>query len=290
MKSVAIVNDIPGVGKVAGNINFPYMSAAGFEVGLLPTVILSSQTGPGYNPHIHRLGEDFNKIMAHWERNDIVFDGYMTGYFGSPQQVTAFRNHFVTMKDRHPHIQLTLDPIMGDGGDFYPSFDQDIAQSFALLFPYTDIALPNLTEACLISGLPYKEAFSQEDLEALADYHLDLGLKNIAITGVKAPESYPGQTGFYWKRQGDAQGKYIMHKHYDHEIAGTGDVAMSAVSAYYFAGYSIEDSLAAVGPYIEGAFDATIALKRKKSYGLHFEGTLGRIHEDLYDKVNPQFK
>ena len=42
-EQVLVINDLPGVAKVAGMSNLPILEAAQFEVALLPTLILFRQ-------------------------------------------------------------------------------------------------------------------------------------------------------------------------------------------------------------------------------------------------------
>ena len=61
-KRVLVVNDIPGAGKVAANINIPILSAGGMEVSVLPTMFVSTQTGESYSNIIrHEMNEDFRR-------------------------------------------------------------------------------------------------------------------------------------------------------------------------------------------------------------------------------------
>lgn len=275
-KKFLIVNDIPGAGKVAGNINMPILSAAGFETAILPTLILTTETGT-YDPDkvlFHRLGEDFQKMLDTWVELDINFQHFLTGYFAHEDQVSSFRDYFVKVKESNPDAKLFVDPIMADGGDFYPGFNQNIAQAFENLIAHADFILPNTTEACLLTGLPYKVDLNRDELEEMCDIFLKWGCKYACISGIRFPDTYPEQIGFYIKGQ-DLPGQWIYHKYYEQTFQGTGDVVFSSIVGLYAQGYSIVDAIEMTGPFIEDVFEKTIALKRDNRFGLYFEDSLG---------------
>lgn len=272
-QTVLIVNDIPGVGKVAGNINLPILTAAQLETAILPTVLLSTQTGGDYdNIVFHRLEEDFAAMLAHWQEIGLSFDACLTGYFAGPQQVASFCDYYRQEKVQNPQLKLVTDPIMADLGSFYDGFDQEIAQTFSQLFQYADLVLPNLTEACILTNTPYcGEEPDPAIYEDLADKLLALGPAHVAITGYRKGED---QIGFYLKGQGDRQGQAITHRYYDQEFFGTGDVATSLITAFYSQGLAIPEALAEAGPFIEQVIEDTLALKRPRRLGLRFEPML----------------
>ena len=51
---------------------------------------------------------------------------------------------------------------MRDNGKLYTGFDLNFAQAMKSLCLNADIILPNLTEACLLTGYEYKEKYDEE--------------------------------------------------------------------------------------------------------------------------------
>lgn len=274
-KKFLIVNDIPGAGKVAGNINIPILSAAGFETAILPTLILTTETGT-YDPEkvlFHRLGEDFQKMLDIWVELDINFQHFLTGYFAHEDQVSSFRDYFVEVKKSNPEAMLFVDPIMADNGDFYPGFNQNIAQAFENLIAHAEFILPNITEACLLTGHPYKEDLSRDELETMCDTFLEWGCKYACISGIRFHDTHPDKIGFYVKGH-DLPGQWIYHKYFPETFQGTGDVVFSSIAGFYAQGYSIVDAIEMTGPFIEEVIKKTVALERENRFGLYFEGSL----------------
>ena len=273
-KRVLVVNDIPGAGKVAANINIPILSAGGLEVSILPTMFVSTQTGESYANIIrHEMNEDFKRTVEVWKANDIHFDVMMTGYFSTTEQVELFTQYYREEKRLNPELILLMDPIMADHGKYYPGFDHQIAEKFSALMKEADIVFPNITEACFITNTPYSESMTVEELDEVSRKLIESGAKYVAITGVRLPDKMPGQIGFYVRGHNDYQ-KLLMHKYYPQHFFGTGDIVVSSTTVWYSRGLSIEESLVKTGNIIEQSLDNTLALNRDIKWGIYFEPTL----------------
>lgn len=276
-KRVLVVNDIPGAGKVAANINIPILSAGGMEVSVLPTMFVSTQTGESYSNIIrHEMNEDFRRTLDVWKNNDIHFDVIMTGYFSTIEQLELFTEYYLQEKVRNPEMKLLMDPIMADNGKYYPGFDHRIAEKFSALMKQADIVFPNITEACFITNTPYSELMTVEELNQVSLKLIDSGVQYVVITGVRVPESNPNQIGFYVRGQNDYN-KLIMHKYYPEHFFGTGDIVVSSATVWFSRGYSIEDTLLKTGKIIEQSLDNTLALNRDIKWGIYFEPILNQF-------------
>lgn len=272
--NILVVNDIAGAGKVAANVNIPILAAAQLEVAVLPTLLLSMQTGGFYNNIVrHYLDDDFKRMLDHWQKNDIHFKMHLTGYFASGQQISQYTDYYLREKEKHPQSLLVMDPIMGDHGKFYDGFDETIADRLRQLISQADIIFPNITEACLLTGFPYKEELTDSELNQVSDLLLEIGVKNVVITGVRFPDDHPNQIGFYLK--GDhISGQWLSHKYYSQFYFGTGDLAVSSIVAWLSKGHSLTQAIKKTGPIIEEVIEATNSLERDIRRGLYFEGSL----------------
>lgn len=272
--NILVVNDIPGAGKVAANVNIPILTAAQLEVALLPTVLLSTQTGGFYEDIVrHEVNDDFRKMLEHWQINDIHFNTHLTGYFSNANQIIDYTNYFISEKTKNPATLLIMDPIMADNGIFYDGFDQSIAKKLAHLISQADIILPNITEACLLTGYPYKENLSIKELNELSDLLLEIGVKNSIITGVRFPKREADKIGFFIKGE-NIKGQWISHNYYSQFYFGTGDIAVSAIVAWFTKGYSLIEAVEKTGPIIEEVIETSNRLNRDIRRGLYFEASL----------------
>ena len=271
-KRLLTIQDISCVGQCSLTVALPIISACGVEASILPSAVLSTHTS-GFTGYTFRdLSEDMPAINAHWRKEGIRFDAVYTGYLGSARQVTDVRQ---IMRDTlSPGGLRIVDPAMGDNGKLYPGFDAAYAQAMATLCGGADIILPNITEACFMTGAPYPaqgydEGFIQELLARLTD----LGAGSVVLTGV----SYaPDQVGVAVYEGG--QTRYYVHERIAKSFHGTGDVYASAFTGALMRGFPAYEAARL-------AADFTVACIRKTLddpdhwYGVKFERALPMLIE-----------
>lgn len=288
-KNILIVNDIPGAGKVAGNINLPILSAAGLETSILPTLILSKNTDYDQGEVVrHSLSQDFQAILNHWASSDINFDLYTTGYFENEKQIQSFQDFYLAKCQTHGPARLYVDPIMGDHGKLYPGFNQDIPKVIGQLCQGAYLVVPNVTEACLMTGYPYSKQMSGDQLKELAQGILQLGAEHVILSGVENEETAENNQIGFFLLQNDGCHEFFLHKKYDQLFFGTGDMAMSLIIAYHENGLSLAESLVETGHFIEGSLEDTLKLNRPIQDGVYFERRLFDLAGGIREHNLPQ--
>lgn len=254
---VLVVNDLPGAGKVAANINLPVLAAAQLEVTLLPTLLLSTYASGRGQVVRHKLGDDFKAMLLHWEEIEVAFSLYLTGYFADAEQIKTIHDHYAKCKKVNQALILVVDPIMGDLGKFYKGFDQEVADQMMEFISLADVVMPNVTEACLMTGYPYREDLSLDEIYQIAKKLLETGVQHVVITGVHPDREHPtDEIGFYLlSRTGYSE--LFLHRHFERRFYGTGDLAGSLVAAYLSTGMSIQTALISTGRMMERVLDLT---------------------------------
>ena len=154
MKRIASIQDISCLGRCSLTVALPVISALGVECAIVPTAVLSAHTAfPGF---ISRdLSDQLSAIAAHWRSQHVHFDALYTGYIASAAQVRQVLDFFDTVKS--PDTLIFVDPAMADHGRLYTGFGPDFPAAMAQVVARADVAMPNLTEACLLTGTPYRE-------------------------------------------------------------------------------------------------------------------------------------
>ena len=84
-KRVLLLNDLPGVGKVALAEAIPILSYMGYEVCSLPTALVSNTLDMG-KFHILDTTDYLKKAVHVWEELGITFEGISTGFLASREQ------------------------------------------------------------------------------------------------------------------------------------------------------------------------------------------------------------
>lgn len=183
---LAMINDIAGFGRCSTTVSLPVISVMKVQVCPVPTSVLSNHLGfplchfDDYTSHMR----DYIKV---WNELGLTFDGLYCGFLGNEEQIDIVRE-FVKMF--RPPLFL-LDPVMGDHGRAYSSITETHVQKMKELLPLADIITPNITEACLLTGTPWKDReWTMQELSGLCERLASLCLKDsvsasIVITGIR---------------------------------------------------------------------------------------------------------
>lgn len=263
MKRLLTVQDISCVGRCSLTVALPVISAMGVETAVLPTAVLSAHT-KFQNCTFRDLTEDLLPIIRHWQREDIRFDGIYTGYLGSQAQIHAMEQLFAAF----PDSRIIVDPVMGDNGKLYKGFDRDFAESMARLCAQADILLPNITEACLLTGTPYRERYDEGFIDELLCKLSDLGAKVSVLTGVSRE---PGQTGVAGKDTATGEVFWYSHSRLPESYHGTGDLFSAAFAGGIMLGKTWQEAAALAADFTEECIRLTIQAPGDSRFGVRFE-------------------
>lgn len=167
---LAMINDIAGFGRCSTTVSLPVISVMKVQVCPVPTSVLSNHLGfplchfDDYTSHMR----DYIKV---WNELGLTFDGLYCGFLGNEEQIDIVRE-FVEMF--RPPLFL-LDPVMGDHGRAYSSITEMHVQKMKELLPLADIITPNITEACLLTGTPWKDGeWTMQELSRLCERLADI--------------------------------------------------------------------------------------------------------------------
>ena len=268
-KKVLTIQDISCVGQCSLTVALPILSACGHETCILPSAVLSTHTA-GFSGFTFRdLTDDMPAIQAHWNKENIKFDGIYTGYLGSTKQVGYVKTILDTMgTDRAVKI---VDPAFADNGKLYPIFDNVYVEAMKTLCPSADILLPNITEACFLAGEEYKEVYDENYIRKLLEALQGLGCSTIVLTGVGYT---PDKTGVVVYENGKL--RYYEHKRISQGCHGTGDVYASAFTGALLKGRSVFEAAKIAADYTVLCIENTQG-DPKHWYGVKFEPVLSKL-------------
>ena len=269
IRAVAI-HDISCMGRCSLTVALPILSAAGIEVSVIPTAILSTHTA-GFSGYTFRdLTDDMEPIAAHWQSLRPAFDAIYTGYLGSFRQLEIVADLFDRLGGADTLI--AVDPAMADNGKLYPAFSAEFAGGMAGLVARADLAVPNITEACLMLGAPYRENYDQAYILELVKGVCRLGPRRTVLTGVSLS---PGELGAaaYDSVTGDftlAQARRIPGYYH-----GTGDIYASCLVAALLRGQGLTQAAQTAVNFVVRSIESTRAEAGADiKYGVNFEHVL----------------
>ena len=277
LKRVAAIHDISGFGKCSLTVALPIISAAGIEVSVLPTAVLSTHTG-GFTGFTYRdLTEDMQPITDHWKSLNISFDAIYTGFLGSFEQLDLVMKFFETFKTKDNLI--LIDPVMADNGELYKIFSLEFASGMRKLCEKADIIIPNLTEAALLIGEQYNPGpYSQSYIEDILKKLSDLGPQKVVLTGVFFNDEELG-AATYDAVSGEVS--YAFEKRIPGYYHGTGDVFGSALLAAIENDFSLNESAAVAVRFTASAIRKSAQAGTDIRFGVNFEQTIPELLKDL---------
>lgn len=165
-KKIAAINDYSGFGRCSIAVELPVISAMKIQCCPMPTSIFSNHTGFD-SFYFKDFTENMPPYMAEWKKLNLKFDGIVTGFLGSHNQIAIVEEFFKNFKTEDNIV--VIDPVMGDYGNLYPTYTDETCQEMKKLVKYADILTPNLTEACIITDEPYRPDYSNDELKKNCD-------------------------------------------------------------------------------------------------------------------------
>lgn len=265
-KRVMVINDIAGLGRCSTACCLPVLSVMGYETIVVPTAILSSSTA--YKDFVFEDYSDKMPLyMEQYDRLGIYFDAILVGFLGSEKALTHILEYF----ENHPESLRLVDPIMGDNGVLYATYTNELVEAMRQLIKCAHIITPNLTELCALCNMPYKEDYTQIEIEKMC---ASLHVPTIIVSGILSN----GKIGNYIYQQGE---KLLI---YERELrfssrSGSGDLFSSIILGEIMRNTSLYDAVKRAADFVYDAIEKTEQEKIDSREGLAFEGLLYTLGE-----------
>lgn len=263
-KRILTMQDLSCVGQCSLTVALPILSAYGIETCVLPTAVLSNHTMFKSWSYLDLTYETEN-IFKHWQNNSFKFDAFLLGYLGKPEHMKIAEQCFD--KFSAEEAKVIIDPVFGDNGKLYTGFDLNYVSEMRKLLKRADIILPNVTEACYLADIEYKQSHNWQFIDRLVNElkHITDGV--IIITGVEN-EGIIGEIIYEGGKLSCLSFKKLpQSKH------GTGDIFSSVFTANYLLGKTLNQSCALASEFVMDCIKGTDA---EHFYGVNFERILRR--------------
>lgn len=268
-KKIAVINDFSGFGRCSIAASLPIISAMKIQCCPLPTAIFSNHTG--FDSFFYTdYTEHMNSYMDEWKKLDLRFSGILTGFLGSPEQVGIVKR-FLELFKTEENITV-IDPVMGDYGKLYPTYSPLLAEQMSSLVQYSDILTPNLTEACILTGIEYKADMGETELAEICKKLCEMGPKKIVISGLERGENLEN---FIYEEGKEPQ--VILEHKVGPFRSGTGDVFSTIIAADAVNGVEFVESVRHASSFVAKVLRKTIELDLPKTDGICFEEFLTEI-------------
>lgn len=267
---VAAVHDMCGYGKCSLTVAIPVLSAGGCDVCPVPTALFSAHTKyPVFT--MHDTTQILDGYLDAWQKEGVELDGVYSGFLGAPEQVAVIQRLY----REHPGALRIVDPVMGDGGQMYPTYTPELCAAMGGLADGADVLTPNLTEASILTGIAYQgQDLDDAQVMAYVDALLALGAKHVVLKGIDRGD---GKLRNYVADR-DADGiACVAHEKLPYMLHGTGDLYASALTAAIYAGKGFVDAAHFAGESVRHAMEITRYQPDYEMRGVSFEPVLGEV-------------
>ncbi len=285
VKKVAAIHDMSGVGRVSLTAVIPVLSAMGIQACPLPTALLSSHTQyPDFS--FLDLTDNMVAMIREWKRLDVRFDAIYSGFLGSTRQIEIVEGFIRDF--RREETLVVVDPVLGDNGKLYATFNDDMVNGMRQLVSSADVITPNLTEAFALLNRPYQTSLTQDELKGLLTDLSAMGPKTVIITSVPLEGdeqhtsvcAYSTETDRFWR----VTCQY-MPAHYP----GTGDTFTSVLTGALLQGDSLPMAIDRAAQFILQGIRATFGYRYDPREGVLLERVLPSLGESLKNSTYEWF-
>ena len=268
-KKAAVINDFTSFGRCSLAVTIPILSAMRVQCCPVPTAFFTNHTGfdsfawTDNTPHL-------DAYIDEWRKLGLRFDAIQTGFLGSREQV-AFVHRFIAAFKALGTI-VSVDPVMGDYGRLYPTYDRALAESMRSFLGVADILTPNLTEACFLADEPYRTDFTDAELASLCARLAEKNGSKIVVSGIPRGDAL---VNFIYER--DRPSSLYAEPKIGGDRSGTGDVFASVILADAVNGMDFAASVRKASVFTAKAVRRTVEMGLPPKDGLAIEEVLGEL-------------
>ena len=269
-KKVLLISDLAGYSTVAMSAMLSVLSHFGFRMSNIPTALVSNNFAYGRFAMLDTT-DYMRDTMQVWDGLGFYFDAIATGIVISEEQVKLVLDYCSRAKNKGTLI--FTDPVMGDDGTLYNGVSQKTIGYMRKLIGTADYIVPNYTEACYLTGYPYrKESISADESRKLVDGLRSYCRGSIVITSccVDGQKSVVGYDA--------AKEQYISLPYDEVPVAfpGTGDIFASVFLGRLLNGTDFQSAVASAMKVVSALIMENQSQKDKLS-GISLETGLSII-------------
>jgi pyridoxine kinase len=267
---IAAVHDLCGYGKCSLGVAIPVLSAAGCDVCPVPTSLFSAHTRyPVW--HMHDTTDMLTPYLDAWKQIGVEVDAVYSGFLGAAEQVAAIQRLY----HEHPKALRIVDPVMGDGGEMYATYTDELCEAMGELVQGADVLTPNLTGASIRTGIAYEgQDVSEDYVRRVMDALLAQGAKSVVLKGIvhegeQIIRNYVAGTDQALQETQSELLPYMLH--------GTGDLFASALLAAIMNSQTLLEAVGFASGFVRDSMRITRLQPDYEMRGVSFESKLGEV-------------
>lgn len=266
-KKIAAINDLTGYGRCALAVSMPVISHMKIQCCPVPTSILSNHAGYDkffFDDYTDRL----SGYLDMWRQLKLSFDGIMSGFLGSAGQIAIIEKFIDEFRDENTVV--VVDPVMGDHGKIVGIYTEEMCKGMQRLVSRADIITPNLTEACKLTEIPYREhGWTSKELLVMAGALGDMGPDKVVITGIPQGELI---ANFVFEKEKEPH--FVKTYRVGEERCGTGDLFSAIITADAVNGVPFLNSVKKASGFVKKSLQKSAKMRIPVKNGVCFEEIL----------------
>ena len=263
MKNILLFHDISGLGNCSLGANLPILNKLGHYCIPIVTGTFSCQTG--FVHFTSFRNENLSSCVADVLSNrspDAVYVGFCMD--------SNLLGEVCTVLQGCNGQFVFVDPILGDNGSLYSIFDDEYVRNMKHAVKNAHCISPNLTEACLLADVDYKQLSShrQEPTflatcgQVFGDFLQKTGAQSAVITGVECGDNI----GNIVLEGGTV--RYVTNQRVPVNYSGTGDVFSSVLLGSLLSGRTLLEATQLAANFVCKAAQSTQCQDRR--FGVEF--------------------
>ena len=224
------------------------------------------------------LTDTMKNIYDHFDRLDLKFDAIYSGFLGNHTQIELVKK-FIDRFGSNDTL-IFVDPVMGDGGELYSTYTEELMRGMIRLCHGANVITPNLTEACFLTDTEYRDTsdMSEAELygfaEELCKKLADTGADKTVITGLHFGNDKLCVCG----RDNVAKKTYkYCFDRVEKNYPGTGDLFASVLLGELLKGEDFEVSIRTASDFTRRVMSYSSRFSTPDREGVAFEAFLGEL-------------
>lgn len=268
-RKAAVINDFSSFGRCSLAVALPVLSALKVQCCSVPTAIFTNHTGfprfswTDYTDHLEHY-------ICDWQATGLRFDAIATGFLGSVRQIDFVRRFVAAF--RTSATTVVVDPVMGDYGRLYPTYDPTLADAMRGLLEVADVLTPNLTEACVLTQRPYDPEISDAALASICAELTACRADRVVISGLSRGTDL---VNFIYEK--GALPQVCAQPKLGADRSGTGDVFSSVIVGDLVRGRGFAEAVRHAAAFVSRAVARTIEMELPTTDGLAIEEVLANL-------------
>ncbi len=275
-KRVLSIQDLSCFGKCSLSVALPIIAACGIEVDIIPSAILSTHTGGFKNNIFIDLTDYIMDIKNHWYKEGIFFDILYSAYLGNKKQISYVSN--ICDNLLYKNAIKIIDPVMADNGKLYKGFDISYIEEIKKLCKKADIILPNITEACFLTGIEYQNRYDIAYIENILKKLENLTSATVILKGIHIDNNMIMVAIKDKNNLNFVEGKFI-----NKTFNGTGDIFASAFIGCFLNNKGLKESVKISMDFVLESIENTLD-DEAHWYGVKFEKAIKNLINKVYNK------